>query len=206
MGLGGCALVGSEKPWFGPQDARSAPKLRQGFWVSALDDGCRVRADRPVRFWSECAILLVRDGEYLGLGYDKRWAWGPMAMLLAGRDPMIVQLPEDGEKPGYGYAAAEPVGFDAEGRVTALNLWLLTCQDQAWVTTIDEYGRPLVTEGPFRPDVVAGKEGSSIACTVESREALIALARALKPSGAEDTMAWRWIREPRPDDFAQVRP
>lgn len=206
MGLGGCALVGSEKPWFGPEDTRSAPKLRQGFWVSTRDDGCRARADRPLRLWRNCSILLVREGEYLALGYDKRsWAWQPMALLLAGRDPTIVQWLGDEESHGYGYAAMEPVGSDGEGRVTAVNLWVLTCQDQAWVTTIDEYGRELVTEGPLRPGVVASDEGSSSGCVVESRDALIAVARASKPSGDDAPDIWRWVREPRSDDFAKVR-
>ncbi|MDG2530769.1 hypothetical protein [Caulobacter endophyticus] len=192
--LSGCALVVSEGPWFGPDDARGAPELRQGLWVDAAGEACRPQADRPLRLWRGCDILLIRGAEYLALERRKeRWTWAPQTVLLAGGDPAVLQWRvNQNEGSPNTYAGVEPTNFDAEGRVTALYFWAVTCEQH--VAAGGDGKRPL-HPGLKRRD-------SNGECEAESREALFAAAKVGKPSRDQAANAWRWIREARPDDFA----
>lgn len=101
--LGACTnMVRSERPWFSPADAASAPPLRDGVWAAVGPD-CPFDTNLPLERWPTCAEgRVVRSGEELGLNsftskdaqgrlkhvdYD----WSSEAFVLAAGAPRIHQ-------------------------------------------------------------------------------------------------------------------
>jgi hypothetical protein len=116
--LSGCNLVTSDAPLFGPADLATGPSLKPGLWRW---QDCRKspRAD---------AALDCEGGEFVGpdgrLRYDDK-----TFVEVAGGDPMILQVPqadEDGVLTVH-YAGARARAWDDQGRLTALQIWLVEC-------------------------------------------------------------------------------
>ncbi len=198
MGLGGCAEVVSDTPWFGPQDARGAPVLKPGLWVVSVE-GCRARADRSLRRWKGCGIVLVRSHDHVVLEPDKdaRLVWRQRETLLAVRDPLILQSFDREKASGaYAYRTVTPTALDAAGQVVALRFSFLFCEDFDAPQGADE-------RRPLKPGLSWKSEG--VTCVADSEAALMAAAAVGVREDKEHPREMRWVREPRPDDFAKAR-
>lgn len=209
MGLGGCAQVVSETPWFGLEDARGAPRMKPGLWVD-VSDACRARADRPLRRWTDCSVLLIRERDYLIPASDdaKRPAWISRAYLIASRDPYIVQTQgSDPDEPAYQYWGLQPEAFDPDGQVVGAALWAADCTTPLDESQVSKLGNSpgdlarLASGGALRPGLSWIGEAAG-ACAAANREALIAATAASRPG---DLNRFRWVREARTDDFANGR-
>lgn len=153
--LGGCNIVVSEQPWFTGEQATGAPRLRPGVWVNAASPDCEFDEAAPFGSLPECAgpAMVLADGTYAGLpkpekrdrpGFamtDPR-TWDQIRHVLVAGEPMIDQLSakdafrnEDDDdadengpmKSGFIYLAVEPSSFDPEGRILAVQIWLVQC-------------------------------------------------------------------------------
>jgi hypothetical protein len=139
LGLGACSVVSTERPMFGPTDARGAPVLKAGLWALP-ERGCRFkpRAD-PVK-WPDCVQALeIRAGQIRDLkpdteaqrkhqarvGGDK-----PMSFLLAAGDPPILQVQSSGEgAPSYFYFGLRPLASGVDGAIIRARGWIALCKD-----------------------------------------------------------------------------
>lgn len=153
--LGGCNIVVSEQPWFTAEQAAGAPRLRPGLWVNAASPDCEFDEGASFESLPECAgpAMVLTDGTYAGLPKPERRdrpgfvmtdprTWDQIRHVLVSGEPMIDQLvAEDAfrnddddnpavsvpKKSGFIYLGVEPSSFDPEGRIVAMQLWLVQC-------------------------------------------------------------------------------
>ena len=111
--LGGCGLVYSPQPLFGPTDVADAPALRPGIWViEDPDSPCRPRPQASVRQWKGCETwVLVREADLATVDHDG--VWSSTGYLIASGEPMVWQL-----------------GPEAEEAVPALSAFLTLCREE----------------------------------------------------------------------------
>lgn len=228
VALSGCNLVVSEEPWFTAADAAPEPTLRDGLWLGTAPD-CPVDEAKPAEKWPDCAsATFVRGRELWSMQWDDTdergrrrrtfagWKSGepdlPDALLIANGDHLIVQAPSDaeeagqkadGEQPGgYTYAALRPVRHDEQGKVTAMELWLVQCGPLARPQPsrdrrgrsrrddglFDEDAATYVTDQPFPGLTVV--ENDCVATSVDALRKAAILSEALAPHHK-----MRWVRD-----------
>jgi hypothetical protein len=219
--LGGCNTVYSDKPLFGSQDAAGAPRLKPGIWLryqalnGLFEHDCRVDPNKPVRKWPDCAgWVLVRETDLLTLGHDEgKQVWLSDVYVLANGRPRILQTtsrditeggaraPAEGEEPQSRYSGLVPIAQDANGDITAYRTWEAQCGPPDETEYPENSGTHPTTLAPL-PGLTMSEDGQS--CVVKDQDAV---RRSVVVSEAWDTYHGepRWIREPRPDDFAKVR-
>lgn len=122
--LGGCNLVSSKAPLFGPADTAGAPAFKPGLWA-VVEPGCRFRASAPPARWPKCAEPVVVDGERIFPGFAGEQS---AEYLVTGGDPAIVQYVagEDADR-RFAFLAVHVARADRAGRASAIKVWLVEC-------------------------------------------------------------------------------
>lgn len=187
LALGGCNMVVSPTPLFGPADAAGAPGLRSGLWVSG-DPACRFDARTPVAAWPDCARPgQIENGRGKLLFGDEDEG----EMLLAGGSPAILQVQmggSDGDE-GYAFLGLRPTRTDGAGRVVEYVAWVVDCG-------------PPPPEDARNPDgsrrYVSLQPGPGLAvedggCVAHSAQAVRAAAVASEGRARLET--FRWLRD-----------
>lgn len=206
--LGGCGMVYSPQPLFGPTDVADAPALRPGIWViEDPDSPCRPRPQASVRQWKGCETwVLVREADLATVDHDG--VWSSTGYLIASGEPMVWQLGPEAEEAGprYTYFGLKPATKDAEGRVTRFETWNALCGPPEPETKKSKAKRRAGHE-PSKPDPAALLPGlvlteSGWDC-VASDKAAVRGAVAYGAAHPEWPMnlALHWVREARVDDF-----
>ena len=218
LGLSGCNMVVSERPWF---NAASGPQLKDGIWAMVDTEDCVVDPAAALPDWPDCARpVLARGGEYLGPASDDDELppaqrldparWDRIAHVLADGRPQIDQIaskgpvlasgpPVDGVdegKPFYIYTAVQPVALDDAGRITALRRWPVLCGPKP-ARKANKPGRSrFVTDKPFKGLAIKG-EG----CTAKDVAALRRAAAGSEAIAGGDGFAIitsHWVRDYAP--------
>lgn len=199
--LGGCNRVHSERPLFNAADQAGAPVLRDGLWLiqnnlgDFADDDCRVSTRKPANRWPDCADwMIVRGGEILGLDREEKspGEWVSIPFVLAGGEPAVFQFASEYDgKPDFNYFGMEPLSSDAEGRVIAFRSWPALCGPPPPPTPKGAEPR-YVTLDPM-PGLAIVENN----CTAETREAVLASARASR-AWDDGRSGARWIRDTYP--------
>jgi hypothetical protein len=183
--LGGCNTVMSRTPLFSEADTADARSLRPGLWI-AVDRKCRFDTSGPPARWPDCAEALVvdRNGKLL---FDEK---EPMAQVLAAGEPLILQIGGEGEGGGsFYFFSVRPVRKQWDGRVVALNLWLVTCGPEPGEDAKNADGsKRYVTLAPGAGLTV---EGNS--CVARDQAAVRAAATASERRGETQTL-FKWLR------------
>jgi hypothetical protein len=206
--LGGCGLVYSPQPLFGPADAPGVPALRSGIWVlEDPDSHCRPRPQASVRHWKGCETwMLVRDTDIATVETDR--AWSSTGYLIASGEPLIWQIGPEADEAGlrYVYFGLRALTSDAEGRVTRFEAWNGLCGPPQKVAKPQDKRRAAhepqkLDTAALLPGLVPTESGSD--CWASHQAAV----RRAVAYGAEHP-EWRmnlglhWVREARADDFA----
>lgn len=139
LSLGACSVVSTERPMFGPADAKDAPVLKAGLWALP-ERGCRFKARADPAKWPECVQAVeIRDGTIRDLkpevdaqrkhqarvGGDK-----PMGYLIAAGDPPVMQVETAGDgAPSYFYFGLRPMASDADGSIIRAQGWIALCKN-----------------------------------------------------------------------------
>lgn len=196
--LSGCDLVVSKTPLISPADTQGAVMPREGWWV-LVDDTCRFDARKPVRRWPDCVdSALVRPGATQGFsavqGFNvERRVWESYPFLMAPGEPQLIQYEDrrDGWSVYY-YYGLKPVKQDEGGRMIEALVWLALCNrsDGDAVAAVKDRKLP----PGLSPD---GDTNDCIAADVAAVRAAVVAGQ-----GA-DSPRLRWVRDVRPDDFAQ---
>lgn len=144
IGLGGCNMVVSEKPWFAASEA-ALPGLRDGLWANLKGSDCKFDPAQPMQDWPDCAQpMLVEGGRYRGpsMGADDEKGqladvtkWDKIDHVLVPGDPLIDQIDmssgknagPQGESKGFLYIAARILKRDEAGRGIEVLRWPVAC-------------------------------------------------------------------------------
>ncbi|MBV9994186.1 MAG: hypothetical protein JO127_03135 [Caulobacteraceae bacterium] len=193
--LGGCNLVMTTQPMFGPADAAGAPRLRPGVWNGPPDPACPYDETKPVAAWPACANGgLVSEGQ-IRARQDLNGASAGVDYILAAGDPLILQLRGLEPAPGSGisitryfYAGLRPARTDAQGRIIAYDAWLVLCGPPSRKAVTPDAP---ATRSPF-PGLVMDPSGQ--ACGPRSAAALRGAAAASRrwPAAA---LGAHWVRD-----------
>lgn len=136
--LGACNLVVSQTPMYAVADAAHAARLRPGVWASPKE-GCEFKASDPAAQWPECASGGIIDDEAIRQipGTQSQPAQVKVdhfPYILAAGDPRVLQLevsfavdPKQPPKTLFYYVGLKPTGYDADGRITAAEVWAIQC-------------------------------------------------------------------------------
>lgn len=192
--LSGCNMVVSDEPWL----ARSAEavKMKPGIWVDLDDPDCDYDVDTPVRDWPACAdpALVTADGRFFG--YEKKDdEWNEIEMIFDTSMPVVIQIrmPEElaaqaPEAPAFLYAGMRPVTTGADGYVSEMATWLLTCGPvDKTEGAVDDAGE-FVTKQPFAGLTMVGEN-----CHADDLAAL--RNAALESEALEDEVdTVRWVK------------
>jgi hypothetical protein len=219
--LGGCNTVYSDKPLFGPQDAVGGAQLKPGIWWGyqalggVVERDCQFDPNKPVRKWPGCVSwVLVRETDMLNFGkYENKRVWLSEVYLLADGHPRILQttsrdIGEDGaprsvegEEPQSQYSGLVPTAYDTAGDITAYRTWEAQCGPRDETQYPDNSGTHPTTLTPL-PGLTMSEDGQS--CVAEDQDAV---RRSVEASESWDLnhLEPRWIRAPRPDDFAVAK-
>lgn len=198
--LSGCDAVVSKTPLILPADTQGAVMLREGWWV-LVDDACRFDARKPTRRWPSCVdSTLVRSDATSGFSAIQefsveRGAWESRPFLMTPGDPQLVQYEDarDGWSIYY-YYGLKPVARDEGGRMIEALVWFALCNRSADDSGAEAKDRKLPPG--LSPD---GETGNCIAADVAAVRA------AVVASQGADSGRLRWVRDARPDDFAQMK-
>jgi hypothetical protein len=142
--LGACNLVVSPTPVFSPADAAGAPPFKPGLWASP-DPGCTFDAKAPLDGWPKCAngseiqpdAMIAKIDPSAATAQNDKSGSGPrkvaLKYVLAAGDPRVLQVDLHIREAGLGelgffyFVAVKPTRFDADGRITAAQLWPIQC-------------------------------------------------------------------------------
>jgi hypothetical protein len=120
---GGCNVVTSETPLFGPADEVGAPALRPGIWARA-EPTCKFDPRTPVKTWPDCAnAVIVRGGDLI----DPRDPTTTNPYILAGGPQLILQVGDLVVGATYYYEGLKPLKQDFWGQITEASLWAIQC-------------------------------------------------------------------------------
>jgi hypothetical protein len=191
--LSACNDVYSERPLFGPADARGEAPLRTGLWAQR-DAGCQFDETRPARRWPKCVEwMVVREGQLLDLDARRR-AWTAYDYVLASGQPRVLQvaLEEPGAKLAYFYLGLDPVRLDPQGRIVEYRQWAAECGPPPPPDPSGKTHRTLTLE-PLpgltpRPD-----EDHADDCRADGAAAVRGAAKA--SAGWATSTDWRWVRD-----------
>ena len=215
--LAGCNMIVSEAPWFGPDDMKSAPVLRDGVWAVNSEQECAFDDSVPSEQWPDCTELMVVRGPQLltqqwsGHLDDKQrvvrefLAWDERRIMLANGDPMILQMEELPQslfndertvpvpvQTPFSYVAVRPLRRDEAGRIIALERWVVSCGPIRPRRAGEEHS-PHVTDQPYPGLRVEGEN-----CRADSqaavRGAAVLTERDDRALGAPPLFA-HWVRE-----------
>ena len=162
LALGACAAVSTERPLFGPSDAKDAPRLKDGLWALP-EPGCRFKSHAAPVKWPDCVQALeIRDGTIKDLNplaeADRKReariaADQPVKYLVAAADPAVLQveLVRDGAPRVY-YFGLQPLASDADGAIIKVSGWIALCRDP---------NPAPVAARPVKP-VKSGKRGKAV--------------------------------------------
>jgi len=217
MLLPGCNMIVSEAPWFGVEDIRGAPALRDGVWAVMLSADCAFDDALPSEQWPDCAEpMVVRGNQLLNQQWTSRLGandaierefllWEEQRILLVGGDPLILQMEKTpqallmDEKPTevpvetpWSYVAVRPLAHDAGGRITALERWVVSCGPIP-PRRKGEESSPHVTDRPYPGLRVVGDN-----CRADSQEAVRQAARLTEQDDRALGVAplpARWVRD-----------
>jgi hypothetical protein len=195
--LGGCTIVGSDKPLFTAADSIGAPVLRPGLWAMPNDD-CDFDETSPAKGWPDCANATTVTADRLSGGErgPSGKAKGALAYRIATGDPPGLQVaaPED-EKDGpkFIYAGLRPLDFDGQGRVTRLKVWLALCAKPPTM----ENGSDLPQPDKLPEGLEARPKGSCVALNAAAARAAIKRSEEWLTGGeSEDAFPTaRWVRD-----------
>lgn len=197
--LGGCTIVGSDKPLFTATDSVGAPVLRPGLWAMPNDD-CDYDEASPAKGWPECANATVVTADRLSGGErgPSGKTKGALAYRIATGDPPGLQVaaPED-EKDGpkFIYAGLRPLDFDKQGRATKLRVWLALC---AKPPTFEDGKAPDLPRPDKLPEgLEARPKGSCVALNAQAARAAIKRSEEWLTGGKSEDMflTAHWVRE-----------
>jgi len=125
--LSGCHLVGSDRPMFTGAEGEAGPALKPGLWA-VVEPGCKFNTSSSPQKWPACATPVVLGD---GSARDGRAAAdGPMAVTVAGGDPVIVQA--QSSEPGaarFAFLGLRPLAMDSAGYVSRARVWPALCDD-----------------------------------------------------------------------------
>lgn len=131
--LGGCNLVMAELPILTAEDARGAPQLKPGVWLSR-DPDCAVDTSKPMKDWPACAkpsvITADRIGGPPGSGGGMGASDSEMAYVLAGGDPQVMQFEfqmDPAQPKLYMFVGLDAQRTDEAGRIIEARTWLVQC-------------------------------------------------------------------------------
>jgi hypothetical protein len=190
--LAGCGCVVSSTPWFGPDDAVGAPRLRAGVWRvdGPPDKPCHVDERRPLATWPECALgLVVRPFDLLLLKPKRGgWDWESWPYVIADGAPAVMQVNDYSDSSGgsYDYLGVRPVRLDSQGLAVVIEGWGVRCKPPP----------PTAPSGsdvsePLYPGLTAVHEG----CTADSAAALRSAARSAEMDYGADVFQAHWVRD-----------
>lgn len=212
LGLGGCNMVVSDKPWFAASEA-AQPGLKDGLWVNLKGPDCQFDPALAVQDWPECAQPMLVDGAfYRGpngkADEDKAQLadvakWDKIEHVLVAGDPLIDQIdmksgaddPTRSDSKGYLYIAARIVKRDADGRAIEVQRWPVACGPMPKQLP-KRKGMPIpsdfVTKAPF-----PGLKVKDSACTAADIAALrraAALSEKIAVPNKTPPITSRWVR------------
>jgi hypothetical protein len=178
LGLAGCNNVISLDPWFTAADAQGAPKFRDGLWLSASEEDCRVNVVRPAERWPDCArATYVRGHETFAMEWDDPDGDGPRRRTFAGwqkdptvianGDPLIGQIQMEGDSPTTPSDSADGEA-EAEAGAGELPPRYVYFYRAIRPTRFDEQGNVVAAEswgvvcGPVRKPYRNGQRGAAL--------------------------------------------
>lgn len=132
LALGGCGMVSSDRPLFGPLDARGAPVLKPGLWA-LVQPGCKLNLRSSPKRWPDCAQAAeLHDGVAVLIRQDtKSEVEHETTYLLAAGDPAVLQVqgPKDAGRPRapYVYFGVRPLASDLDGVIIRARVWPAYC-------------------------------------------------------------------------------
>jgi hypothetical protein len=194
-GLGGCNLVSTVEPMFGPNEPRE--KVRDGVWA-LTNEACEFSDAKPIKDWPDCVAPVVITG-------DQAVTWDPekkrrveaKVVWTLGPPPVAqerLQFDPEPTKPKqsdhiFVYSGFEVLKRDAAGRAVEIGAWSVICGPPRRRTTdgktVDDAGR---SERPF-PGI-----GTDEDCTPQSLAALRGAASASRPY-EKHPLHLRWVRD-----------
>ncbi len=133
MSLASCGMVSSDRPLFGPLDARAAPVLKPGLWA-LVQPGCKLNLRASPKKWPDCAqaaelradgtAILIRRDTRADIEHETTW-------LVAAGDPAVLQVQgpkEDGKlRAPYVYFGVRPLASDIDGVIIRARVWPAFC-------------------------------------------------------------------------------
>ena len=192
VGFGGCGMVTSTKPLFGPSDFKGAPSVKPGLWA-LVESGCKFSMQASPAKWPKCAYAMtLRDGIISDPTPDPQGnVDDPVDFQMVSGDPAIVQVRASSHEVDYVYFGFRPMAIDPAGLVTQARIWATLC------------AKPAAQEGakPSRPlpGLIANAGGDG-GCEARSgrplRNAVVQSEAWLFP-GQAHAPGWtgRWVRE-----------
>ena len=204
--LGGCTVVYSSRPLFGPEDAAAGPPLKPGVWLyrngatGTRDDDCPFDPEKPIPKWPACASwTLVRETDVLVYNRDKK-TWSAHAYVLTDGAPRVLQLtPMDGEDVSITYQGLAPTAHDQAGRITAFRRWIAQCGDP------EKLNDPKITDRYAANTLLLpglALDESALGCVARERDAVRRSVAASRAWSSDVTEPY-WVRDARPGDFAR---
>jgi hypothetical protein len=195
VSLSACNVVMSEEPLFTEADAKQAPALRDGAWVS-LTAECQAQWRDPEAPPPSCAEHgEVRAGRLVPPDDP-----GQAVIVAGGGQPLIVQVQFTQQEAATGeafrihvYGALKPTRFDDHGRVVEARRWLVLCGEPPADAGLDSLRREEhLTRRPLPGLTVDDELGI---CRARSSQAVRNAARASEAWDVEKA-AVRWIADP----------
>ena len=132
VGLGGCGMVTSTRPLFGPSDFTGAPSVKPGLWA-LFEQGCKFNLQAPPGKWPKCAFAMtLSDGTISDPTPDPQGnVDDPVDFQIVAGDPAIVQVKASSHEVDYVYFGFRPMAVDQAGLVTQARIWAALCAKPA---------------------------------------------------------------------------
>jgi len=206
--LSACAdtQVGSAKPLLAAGQSPSASLGRQGLW--RYEDGfpeCETKENEPVSRWPSCTNwFLVRSTDVATYIRFPKETWFTQSYVISDGEPAVVQLGQedptgDDGAVAYLFMGIEVLKRDASGRAISLRQWPALCGPPNETTPehADAFRNNPITLAPLPGlHLLPDQDGCSADDVAAVRRA-VALGRSSRGVKAH------WVRDVRPDDFAQ---
>ena len=216
-------MVLSEKPWFVASSAD--PVLKQGLWVMVKPGACVFDPAGAVAGWPDCASPVVMRGRQMiappqtqreGDGATARSdfsRWQAITPVIAPGDPTIWQLhPEATGTPGAGDAAAAMLGMkalpyfylaarvtqrEADGTVSAVQLWPVFCGPPPPPSTASDHKLEDLPGSTTSTRPFPGIKPSPMGCSARDADALrgaAVLSEAVASANGAPPATAKWVR------------
>lgn len=211
LGLGGCNMVVTQAPVFGPEDTWTGRGFRQGLWDQAPNSACAFDEATPMKAWPDCAHGVAIRADTLGsfMGQADSRTLRPSHYRLVGGDPLVLQFSPtevagtDAKiPPVYVYIAVQPTGRDAGGRITAFRSWAVLCgppppPPPPASASSGAPNPPSVPSGTLNPLPGLVMDSSHVNCTTDSKAAVRNAARESR-AWSPDASESHWVRDSDP--------